>query len=80
MAVVTFGDTKALQGGGRVRGFAPNRTLMICNLGDIICAGWMVVVPTHLDYSTRVPEALSFLITQIATNALYTPLMLGRFP
>ncbi len=40
----------------------------------------MLVVPTHLDYTARVPEALSFLITKILTNAMYNPLMAGKTP
>ena len=68
--VVTFGDTQTLQDGGRIRGYPPERTLIICNVGDIICAGWMWVVPIHLDYLARVPEGLAFLIARILATPL----------
>jgi len=64
-AVVTFGDTRALQDGGRIPGFPPDRTLIICNAGDAVCAGTLWVAPIHLDYTRRVPEAVAFLVGRI---------------
>lgn len=63
--VVTFGDTQTLQDGGRIRGYPVERTLIICNTGDVICAGYMWVVPVHFYYMQRVPEGLAFLIARI---------------
>ncbi|KAK5656922.1 hypothetical protein OQA88_3444 [Cercophora sp. LCS_1] len=63
--VVTFGDTQTLQDGGRIRGYPLDRTLIICNPGDVICAGYMWVVPVHFYYMQRVPEGLAFLIGRI---------------
>ncbi|KAK1752719.1 cutinase-domain-containing protein, partial [Echria macrotheca] len=63
--VVTFGDTQATQDGGRIIGYPPERTLIICNYGDIICSGYMWVVPVHFYYMQRVPEGLAFLIARI---------------
>lgn len=64
-AVVTFGDTQTLQDGEHILGFPLNKTLVICNAGDVICAGTLWVVPIHLDYTKRVPEAVAFLASRI---------------
>ncbi|KAJ9150068.1 Cutinase [Coniochaeta hoffmannii] len=63
--VVTFGDTQTLQDGEHILGFPLNKTLIICNVGDVICAGTLWVVPIHLDYTRRVPEAVAFLVSRI---------------
>ncbi|KAI0096446.1 cutinase-domain-containing protein [Nemania sp. FL0031] len=64
--VVTFGDTQTLQDGGRIVGFPANRTLIICNNGDIICVGTMVpIYPVHWDYVKWVPTATLFLAQAI---------------
>jgi len=63
--VVTFGDTQTLQDGSHILGFPLEKTLIICNVGDVICAGTLWVVPTHFDYTRRVPEAVSFLVGRI---------------
>lgn len=63
--VVTFGDTQTLQDGEHILGFPLNKTLIICNAGDVICAGTLWVVPIHLDYTRRVPEAVAFLVSRI---------------
>ncbi|KAI0205268.1 cutinase-domain-containing protein [Astrocystis sublimbata] len=70
--VVTFGDTQTLQDRGRIEGFPANKTLIICNNGDIICAGWMVpVYPVHWDYVKWVPTATLFLAQRVlAANAV----------
>ncbi|KAK0646736.1 cutinase-domain-containing protein [Cercophora newfieldiana] len=65
--VVTFGDTQTLQDGGRIKGYPVEKTLIICNPGDIICAGYMWVVPVHFPpyYVQRVPEGVAFLIGRL---------------
>lgn len=63
--VVTFGDTQTLQDGGRIRGFPTNKTLIICNLGDVICTGTLLVYPVHLDYVKWVPTAVAYLIEKL---------------
>ncbi|OIW28970.1 cutinase-domain-containing protein [Coniochaeta ligniaria NRRL 30616] len=63
--VVTFGDTQTLQDGEHILGFPLNKTLIICNAGDVICAGTLWVVPIHFDYTRRVPEAVAFLVGRI---------------
>ncbi|KAI0403937.1 cutinase-domain-containing protein [Xylaria palmicola] len=70
--VVTFGDTQALQDGGRIKGYPTNQTLIICNYGDIICVGTLLpIFPVHWDYVKWVPTATLFLSqTVLAANAL----------
>ncbi|KAM7190408.1 Cutinase domain containing protein, partial [Rhypophila sp. PSN 637] len=40
--VVTFGDTQAMQGGGRITGYPVESTSIICNSGDILRTGYHV--------------------------------------
>ncbi|KAI1733452.1 cutinase-domain-containing protein [Xylaria scruposa] len=70
--VVTFGDTQTLQDGGRIAGYPADRTLIICNAGDIICSGYMVpIYPVHWDYVKWVPTATLFLAqTVLAANVV----------
>jgi cutinase len=63
--VVTFGDTQTLQDGEHILGYPLNKTLIICNQGDVICAGTLWVVPIHFDYTRRVPEGVAFLFERI---------------
>lgn len=64
---MTYGDTQNLQDGGRIRNYPPEGTKVICNIGDAVCAGTLLILPAHLDYVKRVPEALSFLAGRINT-------------
>lgn len=63
--VVTYGDTQNRQDGGRIPNFPPDRTLIICNTGDLVCAGTLTILPAHLAYTPRVPEAVDFLVGRI---------------
>ncbi|KAK6347887.1 hypothetical protein TWF718_005707 [Orbilia javanica] len=63
--IVTFGDTQNLQDRGRIPNFPTEKTLIICNVGDAVCAGTLTILPAHLDYVRRVPEAVSFLTARI---------------
>ncbi|KAI0001386.1 carbohydrate esterase family 5 protein [Xylariaceae sp. FL0662B] len=63
--VVTFGDTQMQQDGGRIRNFDTNRTLIICNAGDVVCAGTLYVFPIHFDYVKWVPTAVAFLAAKL---------------
>ncbi|KAI1151235.1 cutinase-domain-containing protein [Nemania diffusa] len=69
--VVTFGDTQTLQDGGRIAGYPTQRTLIICNAGDIVCVGALVpLYPVHWDYVKWVPTATLFLARAVlAANA-----------
>lgn len=73
--IVTFGDTQTLQDGGRIRGFPTNRTLIICNIGDVICTGTLLVYPVHLDYVKWVPTAVAFLIEKLLEADAQDPFM-----
>jgi cutinase len=68
--VVTFGDTLTLQDGLHIPGFPLNKTLIICNPGDIICSGTLWVLPIHVDYTRRVAEGVAFLLTRIKAAKL----------
>ncbi|KAF4303868.1 putative cutinase 1 [Botryosphaeria dothidea] len=63
--IVTFGDTYNLQSGGRIEGLPQEKLKIICNTGDLVCAGTLVIAPAHLDYVRRVPEASFFLADRI---------------
>jgi cutinase len=70
--VVTFGDTQTLQDGGRIQGFPANQTLIICNVGDVICTGTLLpLYPVHWDYVKWVPTATLFLAQMVlSANAV----------
>jgi cutinase len=64
--VVTFGDTQTLQSGGHIAGFSTQKTLIICNVGDIICVGTLLpLYPMHWDYVKWVPTATLFLAQMV---------------
>ena len=63
--VVTFGDTQAWQDSGRIKGYPQEKTLIICNKGDVLCTGSIIVVPIHFDYTKWVPTAVTFLTTTL---------------
>ncbi|KAK2772241.1 hypothetical protein FQN52_003338 [Onygenales sp. PD_12] len=66
--IVTFGDTQNEQDGGRVPGYPPEKTKIICALGDLVCEGTLVIMPAHLTYTMDAPEASEFFI-QMINNA-----------
>jgi cutinase len=68
--VVTFGDTQALQDGGRIKGYPIEKTMIICNPGDMVCWGSIYIAPTHFPayYVARVPEAVAFLVARVAAT------------
>ncbi|KAH7388916.1 cutinase, partial [Cadophora sp. MPI-SDFR-AT-0126] len=63
--VVLYGDTQNLQDSGRIPNFSKAKTLIICNEGDVICAGNLTITYPHIGYVARVPEALAFLVNQV---------------
>jgi cutinase len=77
--VVTFGDTQTLQDGGQIPGFDVNKTLIICNVGDVVCSGTLIVLPVHLDYVKWVPTALAWLIGTLITANKTEPWWNGTF-
>ncbi|KAH7635920.1 cutinase-domain-containing protein [Sordaria sp. MPI-SDFR-AT-0083] len=66
VAAVTYGDTQRLQDRGRIPNFPEEKTLIICNTGDLVCVGQLTILAPHLDYERRVPEALAFINARLA--------------
>ena len=64
-AAVLFGDTRNQQEGGMIAGFPQDKTLIICNSGDLVCVGTLVIAPAHLQYEARVPEAVDFIASKV---------------
>lgn len=64
-AAVTFGDTRNTQDAGQIPGLSADRTLIICNDGDLVCDGTLEIKAPHLQYGPRVPEAVSFLVSKV---------------
>ncbi|KAH8174065.1 cutinase domain-containing protein [Sarocladium implicatum] len=60
-AAFMYGDTQNTQDRGQIKGFDPAKTNIICNTGDAVCTGLLVVLPAHLDYTRRVPAMATFL-------------------
>ncbi|KAI6093199.1 carbohydrate esterase family 5 protein [Hypoxylon rubiginosum] len=79
IAVVTFGDTQTFQDGGRINGYDTNRTLIICNEGDLVCTGTLYVFPVHFDYIKWVPTATYYLAAKLLEDAIVTPWPNGSF-
>ena len=71
--VAMFGDTRNLQERGRIAGYPEDQTLIICNPGDLVCAGTLTITPAHLAYGPRVPEATRFLGARVQAAG-----MIGR--
>lgn len=46
---------------GLVPNYPEERTLQICNVGDEVCYGRLILTLTHLDYARRVSEAVAFI-------------------
>jgi cutinase len=64
-AVVTYGDTRNQQDNGQIPNFPRDKVLVICNSGDAVCRGTLTILPAHLDYVRRVPEALAFFTQKV---------------
>ncbi|KAI1371331.1 carbohydrate esterase family 5 protein [Hypoxylon crocopeplum] len=79
IAVVTFGDTQTWQDGGRIKDFDKNRTLIICNVGDVVCTGTLYVFPVHFDYVKWVPTATYYLAAKLMDDAVLKPWPNGSF-
>ncbi|KAL8396786.1 hypothetical protein RB594_003754 [Gaeumannomyces avenae] len=62
-AAVIFGDPK---NGEPVAGIPASRTMIICNNGDNICSGGILVLPPHLTYGTSAGSAARFIVAQSA--------------
>jgi cutinase len=70
-----FGDTRNLQERGQIAGYPQEKTLIICNPGDLVCVGTLTITPAHLAYGPRVPEATRFLAARVQGSGV-----IGRGP
>ena len=61
---LTYGDTRNQQDNGRIPNFPTDRTKIICNTGDLVCYGTLTITAAHLTYTTRVSEAVTFLVAR----------------
>jgi cutinase len=64
-AVVLYGYTKNKQNGGRIPNFPAEKTKVICEPGDLVCDGTLIVTVAHLLYLDDVPAAKSFMVNRI---------------
>ncbi|GAP87871.1 putative cutinase [Rosellinia necatrix] len=64
-AAVTYGDTQKQQDGGRIPNFDTARTLILCNSGDLVCEGSLIITSAHLSYTSSVPTAVSFIVGKL---------------
>jgi len=64
-ATVLFGYTKNLQNRERIPNYPQDRTLIICNVGDLVCSGMLVIMPAHLTYTADVSKAVRFIAQKI---------------
>ncbi|PSK51605.1 hypothetical protein B9Z65_2872 [Elsinoe australis] len=63
--LLTFGDTRNRQDGGRIPPFPASQTRIICTALDPICNGQLLVTLAHLSYGDDVPEGVNFLAGRI---------------
>lgn len=63
--VVLYGDTQKVQDKNQIPNFPADKVKIICQVGDAVCLGQLVVLPAHLTYGTRANEGVTFLVQQI---------------
>lgn len=63
--VVLYGDTQKQQDDDQIPNFPANKVKIICQPGDAVCLGSLVITPAHLTYGRRADEGVQFLTTQI---------------
>ncbi|KAI1364282.1 carbohydrate esterase family 5 protein [Xylaria arbuscula] len=64
-AAVTYGDTQKKQDGGKIPNFDASKTLILCNNGDLVCEGSLIITSAHLDYTPSVPTGVSFIVSKL---------------
>lgn len=63
--VVLYGDTQKQQDNSQIPGFPQEKTMIICQPGDLVCRGSLTILPAHLTYGQRADEGVEFLNGQI---------------
>ncbi|KZM21488.1 Cutinase [Ascochyta rabiei] len=63
--VVLYGDTQKQQDRNQIPNFPADKVKIICQPGDAVCQGALVVLPAHLTYGSRADEGADFLIQQV---------------
>lgn len=66
-ALVYYGDSRQQQTGGQTGGIPSSNVLEICNTGDPICRGTLIVNAAHLTYVPTVPRAVSFIRSRVGS-------------
>ncbi|KAM7189869.1 putative cutinase [Rhypophila sp. PSN 637] len=61
VAAFTFGDTQNQQDNGQIPNFPREKTLIICNVGDLVCSGTLTLLAPHFTYGSRADEAVAFI-------------------
>ncbi|KAK5632536.1 hypothetical protein RRF57_008250 [Xylaria bambusicola] len=64
-AAVTYGDTQKKQDGGKIPNYDASKTLILCNDGDLVCEGTLIITSAHLDYTPKVPTGVSFIVSKL---------------
>lgn len=63
--VVLYGDTQKLQDRNQIPNFPADKVKIICQPGDAVCLGQLLVLPAHLTYGVRANEGIEFLVQQV---------------
>ena len=63
--VVLYGDTQKQQDKDQIPNFPANKVKIICQVGDAVCRGQLLVLPAHLTYGSRADEGIDFLVQQV---------------
>ncbi|KAF2281394.1 cutinase precursor [Westerdykella ornata] len=65
VGTVLYGDTQKQQDNNQIPNFPKDKVLIICNPGDLVCTGSLVVLAPHLAYGARADEGVNFLAQKI---------------
>ncbi|KAJ4983800.1 cutinase precursor [Stagonosporopsis vannaccii] len=63
--VVLYGDTQKQQDNDQIPNFPADKVKIICQPGDAVCRGQLLVLPAHLTYGSRADEGVEFLVQQV---------------
>jgi cutinase len=63
--VVLYGDTQKQQDNNQIPNFPADKVKIICQTGDAVCLGQLLVLPAHLTYGSRADEGVKFLVQQV---------------